>query len=103
MLSNYQLNPAEEQRKNPLWKVQSLIDELNHCARKYWIPGKWVAIDEQMIGFKGRSGMKLHIYYKGEGGGFQCDALCDKGYTYSFFFWHSNAPNIGREYDHLEL
>jgi len=24
-LSNYRLNPAEEQRKNPMWKVQSLL------------------------------------------------------------------------------
>jgi hypothetical protein len=63
-LSNYQLNQAEEQQKNPLWKVQSLIDELNHHGRKYWIPGKWVAIDEQTIGFKGQSGMKLRISYK---------------------------------------
>ena len=29
-LSNYRLNPAEEQQKNPMWKVQSLLDELNH-------------------------------------------------------------------------
>jgi hypothetical protein len=54
-----------------MWKVQSIIDELNHHARKHWIPGKWVVIDEQTIGFKGRSGMKLRIIYKREGDGFQ--------------------------------
>jgi hypothetical protein len=85
-LSDYRLNLAVEQRRNLMWKVQSLLDELNHCARKHWIPGRWVAIDEQTIGFKGRSGMKLKISYKREGGGFQCDALCDEGYTFSFFF-----------------
>jgi hypothetical protein len=84
-LSDYRLNPAVEQRRNPMWKVQSLLDELNCCARKHWIPGKWVAIDEQTIGFKGRSGMKLRISYKREGDGFQCDALCDEGYTFFFF------------------
>ncbi len=42
--------------KTSLWKVQSFLDELNHHARKHWIPGKWVAIDKQTIGFKGRSG-----------------------------------------------
>jgi hypothetical protein len=102
-LSNYRLHPADEQRKNPMWKVQSLIDELNYRARKHWITGKWVAIDEQTIGFKGRSGMKLRISYKREGDGFQCDALCDKGYTFSFFFRHGNAPKIGREYANLSL
>jgi hypothetical protein len=86
-----------------MWKVQSLLDELNHRARQHGIPGKWVAIDEQTIGFKGRSGMKLRILYKREGGGFQCDALCNKGYTFSYYFRHSDAPKIGREYDHLEL
>jgi hypothetical protein len=33
-----------------MWKVQSLIDELNHRAKKHWITGK--AIDEQTIGFR---------------------------------------------------
>ncbi len=63
-LSNYKLNVSKEQRKNLMWKVQSLLDELNHRAKKNWIPGEWVASDEQTIGFKGRSRMKLRISYK---------------------------------------
>jgi hypothetical protein len=102
-LSNYRLNPAEEQRKNPMWKVQSLLDELNHRARKHWVPGKWVAIDEQTIGFKGRLGMKLRISYKREGDGFQCDAICDEGYTFSFFFRHGDAPTLDKKYDRMDL
>ena len=47
--------------------------------------------------------MKLRISYKREGDGFQCDALADEGYTFSFFFRHGNAPSIGRQYDSLEL
>ncbi len=94
--SNYRWNPVEEQRKDLMWKVQSLLDELNHRARKHWIPGKWVAINEQTIGFKGRSGMTLCISYKREGDGFQCDALCDKNYTFSFFFQHGDTPKLGK-------
>ena len=86
-----------------MWKAQSLVDELNYRAIKHWVPGKWVAIDEQTIGFKGRSGMKLRISYKREGDGFQCDAICDEGYTYSFFFRHGDAPKVGSEYNHLDL
>jgi hypothetical protein len=86
-----------------MWKVQSLVDELNYWARKHWVPGKWVAIDEQTIGFKGHSGMKLRISYKREGDGFQCDAICDEGYTYWFFFRHGDAPKVGPEYNHLDL
>ena len=47
--------------------------------------------------------MKLQISYKREGDGFQCDALCDKGYTFLFFFRHGDAPKIGREYANLSL
>jgi hypothetical protein len=50
------------------------------------VPGKWVVIDEQTLGFHGASGMKLRISYKREGGGFQCDAVWDAGYAYSFYF-----------------
>ncbi len=86
-LTNYHLNPSKEQHKNPMWKVQSLVAELNYRARQNWIPGECVAIDKQTIGFKGRSEMKLRISYKREGNGFQCNALCNEGYTFSFFFW----------------
>ena len=76
---------------------------MNKQAKDMWVPGKWVAIDEQTIGFQGASGMKLRISYKREGDGFQCDAVCDGGYTYSFYFRHGPPPNVGEQYKHLEL
>ena len=30
--------------------------------------------------------------YKAEGDGFQRDALCDSGYTFTFYFRNQNAP-----------
>jgi hypothetical protein len=102
-LTNYRLNPSEEQRKNPMWKVQSLVAELNYRARQIWIPGECIAIDKQTFGFKGRSGMKLRISYKREGDAFQCDTLCNEGYTFSFFFRHGKAPKIPVKYDTFEL
>ena len=90
--------------KNPMWMVQSLIDELNYRAHKHWISGKYVAIDEQTIGFKGRSGMKLRISYKRKGDhGFQCNALFNERYTFSFFFQNGDPPKKGREYNNLGL
>jgi hypothetical protein len=47
--------------------------------------------------------MKLRISYKKEGDSFQCDALCDEGYMFSFFFRHGNPPKIGREYNKFGL
>jgi hypothetical protein len=102
-VADYRDSPKEKQKNDPLWKVRELLDELNKQAKDMWVPGKWVAIDEQTIGFQGASGMKLRISYKREGGGFQRDAVCDGGYTYSFYFRHGPPPNVGEQYKHLEL
>jgi hypothetical protein len=102
-MQDYRENPREQQRKNPLWKVQRLIDELNKQAKDMWVPGIFVAIDEQTIGFQGQSGMKLRISYKREGDGFQCDAICDSGYTFSFYFRHGEPPNVGEKFNHFDL
>ena len=51
-------------------------------------------VDEQTIGFQGKSGFKLRIKFKREGDGFMCDSLCDDGYTYTCFFWNHPAPPI---------
>ena len=102
-MSDYRDSPSEKQKANPLWKVRELINELNKQCKDMWIPGKWVAIDEQTIGFQGALLMKLQISYKQEGDGFQCDALCDSGYTYSFWFRHGAPPDLGPEFKHLEL
>jgi hypothetical protein len=85
-LSDFPKNPKESQGENPLWKVQTLIDEMDEQASRMWVPGNFVAIDEQTISFQGSSGLKVRITYKREGDGFQCDAVCDHGYTYSFWF-----------------
>ena len=78
----------EKQKADPLWKVERLLQHLNKRCRDMWVPGKWLAIDEQTLGFQGASGMKLRISYKREGDGFQCDAISDAGHTFSFWFRH---------------
>jgi hypothetical protein len=95
---DFREDAKKETKKNPLWKVQRLLDELNENASTMWIPGKWLSIDEQTLGFQGRSELKLRISYKKEGDGFQCDAVCDDGYTFSFFFRHGDAPPLPKEF-----
>ncbi len=103
-VANYPDSPKEKQKANPMWKVQELLNELNKQAKDMWVPGKFVAIgDEQTIGFQGASGMKLRISYKREGDGFQCNAVCDAGYTYLFYLQHGPPPNVGDQFKHLEL
>jgi hypothetical protein len=102
-VADYRDSPKEKQKYDPLWKVRELLDKLNKQAKDMWVPGKWVAINEQTLGFQGASGMKLCISYKREGDGFQCDAICDGGYTNSFYFCHGPPPNVGEQYKHFEL
>ncbi len=82
---------------------ESTKTHLNILVRDMWVPGKWMAIDEQTIGFQGASRMKLRISYKREGDGFQCDALCDSGYTFSFWFRHGPPPDLGPKMRDLAL
>ncbi len=95
---DFREDAKKETKKNPLWKAQHLLDKLNNNAREMWIPGKWFSIDEQTLGFQGRSGLKLRISYTKEGDGFQCDAVCDDGYTFSFFFCHGDVLPLPKEF-----
>ncbi len=47
--------------------------------------------------------MKLHILYKQKGDGFQCNAVCDCGYTCSFWFCYGSPPMLGPEFKDLDL
>jgi hypothetical protein len=61
-------------------------------SKKVMIMGKWISVDEQTISFKGRHVDKLRINYKKEGDGFQCDAICSDGYTFTVYFQNIAAP-----------
>ena len=96
-------NIAKKTKDNPLWKVQTLLDELNFNGKRVWVTGKWVSIDEQTLGFKGKHRMKLRISYKREEDGFQCYAVCDMSYTFLFYFRHGNAPTLPPQFKYLDL
>ena len=57
-----------------------------------WRMGRDISGDEQTLGFQGQHADKLQITYKAEGDGFQCDALCDSGYSWTFFFHNMPDP-----------
>ena len=83
-------NPSREQYPN--WKVEPFLIWMKKVSIQAWKCGRIISVDEQTIGFQGRHGAKLRITYKREGDGFQCDALRDGGYTYTFYFRHQPAP-----------
>lgn len=81
-----------DRNKNPLFKVAMIVKWINEVGRYCVDLGENVSIDEQTIGFQGRHQHKLRITYKKEGDGFQCDVLCEDGFTFSVYFRNEPPP-----------
>ena len=81
---------------HPMYKVDPLLVHTQVISMQAWRLGRDISGDEQTLGFQGRNADKLHITYKAEGDGFQCDAICDTGYTWTFFFRNQPAPQKWR-------
>jgi hypothetical protein len=79
-------------KTNPNFKVDHFLTWIRTVGMTAWSLGETFSIDEQTIGFQGKHQDKLRITYKKEGDGFQCDALCQDGFTYSFYFRNHPAP-----------
>jgi Transposase IS4 len=84
--------PVPDRKVNPLHKVSSFLKWMQQVFLSAWVPAKDLAGNEQTIGFQGQHADKLRITYKAEGDGFQCDALCDSGYTIGFYFHNMPPP-----------
>lgn len=71
---------------DPLFKLKPLLDDSTLLCRTYYVPGMQVSIDERMVAFKGRCGMKQYIKNKPTKRGFKIWVLADSktGYTYTF-------------------
>lgn len=57
-----------------------------------WLLALAFSVDEMTMGFKGHHADKKRITYKAEGDGFQCDALCQEGFTYQVYMRNDPAP-----------
>lgn len=92
-----------DRNKEPNWKVSLLLHHMNYVNKMAWNLGENISVDEQTIGFQGHHKDKLRITYKAEGDGFQCDALCQEGYTYGFYFRNQPAPKKYLDQGHSPL
>jgi hypothetical protein len=81
---------------HPNFKVDPFLAHMQKVSMRAWDCGPNLSGDEQTIGFKGNHCDKQRVSYKREGDGFLTDALCDRGYTFSFFF--RNVP-VPRKYN----
>ena len=79
-------------KTHPNFKVDEYFRHLQLIFRYAWMPARDISGDEQTMGFKGKHADKLRITYKKEGDGFQCDCICDEGYTFTFYFRNQPAP-----------
>ena len=83
---------APSRKERPTYKIDPFLVHVQERSMRAWRMGRDISGDEQTLGFQGRHADKLQITYKAEGDGFQCDALCDSGYTWTFFFCNMPAP-----------
>ena len=81
-----------DKEKYPNHKVEPFLKHAMQVSKKAVILGRNLSVDEQTMGFQGKHGDKMRISYKNEGDGFQCDAICSKGYTYTFYFRNQTPP-----------
>ncbi|KAL7562479.1 hypothetical protein ACA910_005453 [Epithemia clementina (nom. ined.)] len=83
---------APSRKERPNYKVDPVLRHVQDVLMAAWRLGRDISGDEQTIGFQGKHANKLRITYKAEGDGFQCDALCNSGYTWTFYFRNQPAP-----------
>lgn len=86
------LKAIPDRKQVPLFKIQRLVRWINFISFASVNLGTHLAIDEQTMGFQGRHVDKLRINYKAEGDGFQCDAICEEGFTYAVHFRQEPPP-----------
>ena len=79
-------------KEHPTFKVALFLCHVQEVSILAWHLVHDISGDEQTIGFQGKHTDKLHITYKAEGDGFQCDALCKSGFTWTFYFHNQLAP-----------
>ena len=80
--------------KGPLYKCEPM---LSYCRNKWcsaYLPGKDASLDEETAGCKARCAIvtRIKTSQKKEGDGFQADAICEDGYTITFWFRCDNLP-----------
>ncbi|KAG8233996.1 hypothetical protein J437_LFUL014660 [Ladona fulva] len=73
---------TEMPRKNDpgfdkLYKISPLVDHMNITFMEMFNPSTWLAVDESMVKFKGRSSLKQYLSMEPIKRGFKIWAICD--------------------------
>ena len=84
--------PIPTRKIAPNHKIDPLLLQMLFAFGNAWDPGPFIAGDEQDAGFKGKHPDKARVTFKKEGDGFLIDALCDDGFTLTFYFRNMPSP-----------
>jgi hypothetical protein len=81
-------NNSPHAADRPLWKIESMLDQVNAAFRAHWNPTERVAVDEGMAGFKGRLRFLQYNAKKPVKWGIKLFKLCDRtSYLYTCFIY----------------
>ena len=83
------LKPMSPKSTPPNQKLEPYSEWMKCVSVSAQKGGRNISADEQTRGFQRCYGGKLQITYECGEQGFQWDALCDNGYTFTFFRHHS--------------
>ncbi|RWR98535.1 PiggyBac transposable element-derived protein 4-like protein, partial [Dinothrombium tinctorium] len=78
--------------------IREVFERFNaNCQRAYY-PGKFVTVDEQMAGFRGRCPFRQYIASKPDKYGMKMWVLCDARNNYQF----NTQPYLGKQSESVE-
>ena len=81
------INAGTQQSKDPWWwKIEPIASEIRSNCRKNLSPPSWLAVDEIMVPFTGRSVHTIKIKNKPVKEGYKMWLLGFKGYVWDFIF-----------------
>ena len=84
--------PIPSHKLYPNWKLCPFLKHILSVFNFVWLLVCALYVGDQIIGFKVIHMDKMRISYKNEGGVFQVDALCYRGYTNVFFLGNEVLP-----------
>lgn len=88
-------NNELDNQSDKLFKIRNFVDDITEKFKKYFQPGKQIAIDEKMIKFTGRNKMKQFLKDKPTKWGFKVFVLADSvtGYVYALKIYEGKGKN----------
>jgi hypothetical protein len=91
----YVTTPEQQQRcAGPLKKILWFIQQVQHIFSSSYLPIQTLIVDEAMVGFKGRSGMKQYMAQKPTKWGYKIWCLVSNNYLLQFEIYEGKGSSM---------